>query len=55
MAISSVTSRRDLSHTIILSPADGDFAETGLKKESCILVHRIATIKKDARLIDYVQ
>ena len=47
MAISSVTSRRDLSNTIILSPADAEFSETGLKKESCILVHRIATIKKD--------
>lgn len=47
MAISSVTSRRDLSNTIILSPADAEFSETGLKKESCILVHRIATITKD--------
>jgi len=47
MAISSVTSRRDLSQIIILSPADAEFSETGLKRESCILVHRIATIKKD--------
>ncbi|QII09612.1 putative glutamine-scyllo-inositol transaminase [Candidatus Kuenenia stuttgartiensis] len=46
MAISSVTERENKANAILISPEDKDFIKTGLKKESLILTHRMATIKK---------
>ncbi|WP_052507546.1 type II toxin-antitoxin system PemK/MazF family toxin [Desulfonatronovibrio magnus] len=47
MAISSVLDRWDPSSVVYILSEDIDFKITGLKKDSCILVNRIATIQKD--------
>jgi len=47
MAISSMATKKNASHTILLSTEHKDFNKTGLKKESVILPWRIATIKKN--------
>ena len=47
MAISSMATKKNEPHTILLSSEHRDFIKTGLKKESVILPWRTATIKKN--------